>query len=581
MRNPSPGVATLKRAFVVGILALAMGFAFSERQVDTYYDDTHYSFTYYMARTCGYTPDQAHRLASANASVDYSPFTEPVQSFGVTDAAQGPRVRFHAFRDARLYSGTEKNLADRAIQGQARALWQLGRDTTNPGVFLHFLQDQAPHAGYASGLGHWGADVPGILNPGGGIAGATASDRIGANALADPDLPWGATTDFLSYNSFRANEMIDRTFAALTRFMSEASPGVQRPRGCAVGDMRQVLAALIRGNPLPPTLSQYLSQRPGSLERGTPDVAAVNSVIRQSLNRQQEVQAYHEQRIEYVYDAAGRPIGENALPSLDPLDRFVLYGALQIRLQQAGANQGPVKVSVWAPPTRRGERPYQLDCKTSAVVSPIQRQDLLFENLPVGDVIVQTVAPGGTVTRETLELDRRELSLVIDVPAETERSRQCGEQVANAARALCSATRSGVQSRNLSDVQSLEQRFDQQFTEYRSCLESPLTENTPAGVEIAFGAAEPPPEEAGDAANPADIILPLALAGGAGLGALLVLDELDLLGGACTPPNPSPGQVCFGSSRNASACNSAISQQDAFCRCEGFSGFNVSTGGCQ
>src|SRR5947207_2064631 len=44
-----------------------------------YYDDVHYALNYYIARVVGYTPLQAHRLASLCVMVDYAHDTEPTQ----------------------------------------------------------------------------------------------------------------------------------------------------------------------------------------------------------------------------------------------------------------------------------------------------------------------------------------------------------------------------------------------------------------------------------------------------------------------------------------------------------------------
>src|SRR3982751_4853871 len=43
-----------------------------------YDNDTHFWFTYYLARKAGYTPIQATQIASADVSVDYDEDTQPV-----------------------------------------------------------------------------------------------------------------------------------------------------------------------------------------------------------------------------------------------------------------------------------------------------------------------------------------------------------------------------------------------------------------------------------------------------------------------------------------------------------------------
>ena len=84
--------------------------------------------------------------------------------------------------------------------------------------------------------------------------------------------------------------------------------------------------------------------------------------------------------------------------------------------------------------------------------------------------------------------------------------------------------------------------------------------------------------------NAANVVVPLAVAGGGGIAGYYVLKNyLPSFGsgGSCTPANPSPAAVCFGGNAGGSACQTAISQQDAFCKCSGYGGFNVNTGGCQ
>ncbi len=98
------------------------------------------------------------------------------------------------------------------------------------------------------------------------------------------------------------------------------------------------------------------------------------------------------------------------------------------------------------------------------------------------------------------------------------------------------------------------------------------TNTTPAVAEAGSGGA-------------ADVVVPLAIAGGGGIAGYMLLKQyLPTFGsgGGCTPPDPNPAQVCFGGNAGGSACQTAIAEQDAFCRCSGFTGgFNVNTGGCQ
>ena len=114
-------------AAVLGLSLLA------PRPAAAYYDDVHYVLTYYIARQSGYTPLQAHRVASACSMVDWDPDTEPVQPLGqgllvftpLDGKAQNPRAKFHAMRDDRVWDqalGTSKNGAEAqgGVLGRAR-----------------------------------------------------------------------------------------------------------------------------------------------------------------------------------------------------------------------------------------------------------------------------------------------------------------------------------------------------------------------------------------------------------------------------------------------------------------------------
>ena len=110
----------------------------------------------YIARQTGYTPEQAWRIASADVSVDYDPDTEPVQPTGqgkltfagYTVEAEPPRWKFHAMRNTQKYpdsfgNGADADIADGEIRQQRDSLWNAALyRSKNPGVFLHFFQDE-------------------------------------------------------------------------------------------------------------------------------------------------------------------------------------------------------------------------------------------------------------------------------------------------------------------------------------------------------------------------------------------------------------------------------------------------------
>ena len=51
------GWMTKRRLWTAAALAIGLAMALPSL-VHAYYDDTHYSFTYFMARACGFTPMQ-------------------------------------------------------------------------------------------------------------------------------------------------------------------------------------------------------------------------------------------------------------------------------------------------------------------------------------------------------------------------------------------------------------------------------------------------------------------------------------------------------------------------------------------
>jgi len=424
-------------------VALVAGFfAGSAQWVQAYYDDTHYSFTYYMARQCGYTPLQSHRMASANVSVDYSLATEPVRlGVSVADAllqpslavaavigpsqtplsaaAQQPRVDFHAMRNALKFGRGDEAKADQAIQEQERILWQAAISLQNPGILLHFIQDEPAHAGYASFAGHW------VPNARIDVASLGALDP-----LADPSLPMGATTDFLSYRPDKTNLMVAKTVAALLQFRLAMSPR-QRPGNCTPAAMQSVKDRLSRANFVTPTAEQYAGRV--RTNDSSPDMVRADSVVSNALSS--DVTQYPTQRKDVKYTASGMPL--NASP-----EDFTLYGTVTTRLRRAGPPQGPVEVSIWAKPTRRDEPLHQLNC-TSVAGPGLDGGPILpgiLDKLPVGELLVRAVTSSGKVIEKSVTLDQLDLEVYLDIPAAPEKKSSCGNQVAEAASQMCKAT---------------------------------------------------------------------------------------------------------------------------------------------
>jgi hypothetical protein len=172
--NYRPLIFAIAIAFTVGVFASPAA---------AYDNDTHFWFTYYLARKAGFTPIQATQIASADVSVDYDDDTQPVLPEITTFSAfrhpldhfQYVRNRLHALptkseiiRLAGLPKGywwdpviitdpkTLKVAHDLVAERKADFWHDAFIKGDNPGVFLHYLQDTFAHDGFASYVGHAG-----------------------------------------------------------------------------------------------------------------------------------------------------------------------------------------------------------------------------------------------------------------------------------------------------------------------------------------------------------------------------------------------------------------------------------------
>jgi hypothetical protein len=163
---------TMRRAVLASLILMLVVAAAGP--VLAYDNDTHYCLTYFLARQIGYTPKQAHQIASGAVAVDLSPATEPLQvpkTLANDPIASEIRANFHAFADSAVYDRVEKaRLANGDSEAAAamkateaaratrdarqNALWQQGLQSGNCGVYLHFFQDIYCHGQYWSYLGH-------------------------------------------------------------------------------------------------------------------------------------------------------------------------------------------------------------------------------------------------------------------------------------------------------------------------------------------------------------------------------------------------------------------------------------------
>jgi Mg-chelatase subunit ChlD len=120
------------------------------------------------------------------------------------------------------------------IIDQRAALWSRALEIGNPGVFMHFFQDEVPHAKYGTGGGHW----PIVTS------GAVMSTEL-------QGLPIGGSTDWLSFRSAAENDaLVNQTVAYLTSFMRQTMPAQHiRPLDNTV--VAHLIEALRSVNPAP------------------------------------------------------------------------------------------------------------------------------------------------------------------------------------------------------------------------------------------------------------------------------------------------------------------------------------------
>lgn len=578
----------MKRVAIASVVAVILAGALTTQTVATYYDDAHYSLTYYLARSCGFTPLQAHRVASADVSIDYSTLTEPIQALlHGTNYAKGdrgtitpydpksswadveePRVRFHAMRDERV-GGTAAN-ADAAIHVREAPLRQLGMSQQNPGVLLHFLQDELPHAGYASVGGHWIHENYFFLTDNAHVP------------LADLGLPYGATSDYLSHKPTSAFGAARTTLQELTAFMDASSP-FQRPVPCDLERASRVLDRLFEVNPVAevaatfargvdiavqyikaggPQIVNLFSARVGSLASemakaidGAPSKARADEVVELGLLNNRDIRPYPAEPIHYQYDARGSV-------AATALDSFTLYGTVRARLQGLGAGKA-MPVSVWTLPTRGGEEPYQLSCQVTSDVAT-------FPKMPVGDLMVRAVTAEGTVITSPLLFETLQRDVTIEVP-QANRGDTCGKETSKLAADLCSRTTNGRPA-SLPDVRRLESQLEAQIETCRPQVMT--TRNAPAPAPQP---APPPQKQGGGKAR--KIATGAAVAVGAGAGAYYLADAIEKAvdngatsGGGTTGGATTGGGTTGGGTTNNARCstrNCTVNFLSGTCTCTG------------
>ena len=474
---------------------MATVFAMATEPVHAYYDDTHYSLTYYIARSCGFTPLQAFRIASATLAVDYSETSEPLQPMKVADLAetgQTPREEFHSFWDYRLGSTRQFARLDGAWKGRELKWMELAKAQRNPGVLLHYVQDEAPHKGYATFGGHWFPSADDAMDP------PLDADE----APAEIRLPFGPKNDFLSNSQPRALRMVDKTVEMLRTFMGSMSQKQRLGVRCNRAAILPVLSRLIIANPINEPVVEYAKrvdafmnemkkqnvtdaqiraiylplgvvfdtyQGSGPLDKlalgvaaarvaplvavpvlatelgrqavglviplldakaAVPKVELADAAVALALADQDPPYEPSNRREEYTFSKAGT--NHSDLPP------FAVYGTLRTNVR--GAAGRAVEVSVWAAPTRTGEQPYQLDCKSGSEVTT-------FENLPVGDLIIQTAVDGKVTKHPKFTFAARPLQFtnvnVSPAAKKDEKQSECRKQAAEKSQAVCKSFESG------------------------------------------------------------------------------------------------------------------------------------------
>jgi WD40 repeat protein len=436
-----------KRSLLITAIAIFVIAGLGAQPAAAYYDDIHYNLTYYIARQVGYTPMQAHRIASATVSVDWSPATEPVQaSFRVENrvlvitpfaapwampSSQEPRWRYHAFRNDLAFSdavgpGRDADVADMQIRQQQLALWNQALEMGNPGIFMHFFQDVVPHAKYGTRNGHW-----------------PVSEKEDVERHQRFGLPIGGTPDWLSYQAMAVGEaLVQQTASSLTTFMERVSPK-QRPRQMDAEATMALMRALRDVNPFPTSLQ---GKSIDALRRGKAysllgtlsaeaaigffanqyflDPQETENIIRQfhgpalppALEKVNAAMARSGWRptddvpfetlpefVQYDFDGFGR--------MRNPADvtKWVLNGKLNVNVKsragEASAQKIPVKVVALLAKTRPGDTEQRLGEENSEVNGAM----VSFDKTPVGEILIDIYNMSGQrLQRETRTLSGSE-----------------------------------------------------------------------------------------------------------------------------------------------------------------------------
>ena len=416
------------------LLSVMMGMFLAVTQTAFgYYDDVHYALTYYIARQSGYTPLQSYRIASACSMVDWDPHTEPVQSGGqayllftkLASSAQNPRWKFHAMRNELRFNdvlgnGKDAGLADGAIIDQRNHLFQMAlNETKNPGVFLHAFEDEKPHHGYGTAWGHWPM-LPGCV----------------AEYKAQ-NLPIGGSTDWVSHRIYDVQYLCEMTNSYLAKFMDKVSPhqyfrpfydneysslvqqlGIVNPEpgpidtelkrqiyiqyyAKSAGITQQYWGNLVDPKELSDIASQLkvgLSAADLEKQKNGPDLGRAILAVNAALKRAGMSDTVTPTHQHYELDDEGR------LDNEAQRDSWVLTGSLETSIRGSSSMKAILKCKVRDRNGVTKEMPVH-------GYDPIQMKpgvEQRWENLPIGDIILELEKKDGSKIEKTFALNKQE-----------------------------------------------------------------------------------------------------------------------------------------------------------------------------
>jgi len=352
---------------------------------------------------------------------------------------QEPRLRFHAFRDENRFrdavgDGTDSSAADDLIRQRRVELWTQALTAKNPGVFLHFYQDEVPHGRYGSQWGHWGVVY-----------------ERDVRTARQYGLPLGGSIDWLAFHTEASNlAMVRNTYNALASFMRQVSPS-QQPRSFNPDIFKPLLTALREANVAPvPLEGKSLEVFREVQAAGLYGIS--ESIIGSRANRldllpmetQDIMKHFHgpnsQEAIRLVNEAMARShmswdgawpyetIPETNrqfefdrwgnLKEETQRDRWVLTGTLKLEVLRDGPGAN-AQVAVRMAKTRRDDTEYLLGQPRSVRVPG---HPVVFENLPIGELIVEVTVNNRVAASEKIRVYARDteisMTLAVDRAAE-------------------------------------------------------------------------------------------------------------------------------------------------------------------